>query len=122
MGYVEMNLDTAIKHCWKVHNELHQHGLKTGQHLKQEEEYAELACWLEELKRYRTSETWVKCSDGLPEPFISVQAYMPDEEPFPVIHESYVDEHGNWHSAIVYDVKTENVVAWKYFVKPMFDE
>lgn len=41
---------------------------------------------------------WYTIEEKLPEPYVSVLAYDPIEAPFPCVHESYVDNEGNWHT------------------------
>lgn len=61
----------------------------------------------EEYKEQR----WIPVSERLPDPFVSVLGYCPDEDPLPTVHECYMNGFGQWCSAQVYGM--ENVTQWK---------
>ena len=42
---------------------------------------------------------WVSVEERLPEPFVSVIVYMPQEAPCPPVHEGYRTKDGRWYSA-----------------------
>lgn len=42
---------------------------------------------------------WISVKDRLPEQFVSVIVYMPNEKPFPTVHEGYLADNGKWYSA-----------------------
>lgn len=39
---------------------------------------------------------WISVEERLPEPFVSVLAYIPSESPLPTVHESYIADHDTW--------------------------
>lgn len=39
---------------------------------------------------------WIPVTERLPEPFVSVLAYIPSESPFPLVHESYMVDETLW--------------------------
>lgn len=41
-------------------------------------------------------EKWIPVTERLPEPFVSVLAYVPSEAPLPLVHESYIADHERW--------------------------
>lgn len=45
---------------------------------------------------------WVPVTEALPEPFMSVLGYIPDDAPLPSVHECYVDHGGMWHGLAFY--------------------
>ena len=45
----------------------------------------------------RSTMDWIRIDRMLPEPFVSVLCYMPKEDPFPKVHEGYVDRDGIWY-------------------------
>ena len=53
---------------------------------------------------------WISVKDRLPEPFVSVLGYCPDEDPLPTVHEVYMNGFGQWTSAQVYGMG--NVTHW----------
>lgn len=55
---------------------------------------------------------WICVKDRLPEKYISVLAYMPNQAPCPTVHECYIGEDGEWHSGVVYGVENEDVTHW----------
>ena len=70
------------------------------------QEYHEMA--LEALREQ--GQRWISVEDRLPEPFVSVLGYCPDEEPLPTVHECYVNGFGQWTSSLVYGMG--NVTHW----------
>ena len=59
---------------------------------------------------------WISVKDRLPEPFVSVLGYCPDEEPLPTVHEVYMNGFGQWRSAQVYGMG--NVTHWMPMPEP----
>ena len=41
---------------------------------------------------------WISIKERLPEPFVSVLVYMPDERPLPTVHEGYIAPDGKWYA------------------------
>lgn len=82
--------------------------------------------WCEGWKpRSSTKEGWVKTSDCLPNPFESVQVYIPSQAPFPVVREGYVVDGGDGLPRYffvpslreTYDLY-DGVKAWKPMAEP----
>lgn len=82
--------------------------------------------WCKAWKPKVTSTTkWIPTKKSLPEPFVSVQVFIPSQAPFPIVREGYViaDDNGipcGWfipalrEKLDLYDV----VDAWTPFVAP----
>ena len=62
------------------------------------------------------SQSWISVKDRLPEPFVSVLGYCPDEDPLPTVHEVYMNGFGQWTSAQVYGMG--NVTHWMPMPEP----
>lgn len=63
------------------------------------------------------SDGWVRVEHILPQPFVSVQVYMPDEVPFQTVREGFLTDNGVWHAGL-YDRKPGEVTHWKEMSKP----
>ena len=50
-----------------------------------------------DVAEVRSTMEWIRIDRMLPEPFVSVLCYMPKEDPFPKVHEGYVDRDGIWY-------------------------
>ena len=50
-----------------------------------------------DVAEVRSTMDWIRIDRMLPEPFVSVLSYMPKEDPFPKVHEGYVDRDGIWY-------------------------
>ena len=50
-----------------------------------------------DVAEVRSTMDWIRIDRMLPEPFVSVLCYMPKEDPFPKVHEGYVDRDGIWY-------------------------
>lgn len=68
---------------------------------------------------------WTSPRKSLPEPFVSVQVYIPSQAPFPTVHEGYVlaDDNGipyGWFIPALRDRCDlyDAVEAWMPFVAP----
>ena len=60
-----------------------------------------------------TVQEWISVDDELPEPFVSVLACIPSEEPLPTVHESYIADHGAWVCILTSErYKTGEVTHW----------
>lgn len=46
----------------------------------------------------KNGNSWISVEDRLPEAFVSVLVYMPEERPLPTVHEGYVTKQGNWYA------------------------
>ena len=42
--------------------------------------------------------SWIPVTERLPEPFVSVLVYMPDERPLPTVHEGFLAREGMWYA------------------------
>ena len=66
-----------------------------------------------------TVQEWISVDDRLPEPFVSVLAFIPSEEPLPTVHESYIADHSVWVCILTAErYKTGEVTHWKPMPKP----
>ena len=70
-----------------------------------------------------TVQEWVSVEDRLPEPFVSVLACIPSEEPLPTVHESYIADHGAWVCILTAErYKTGEVTHWMPMPQPLKGE
>ena len=66
-----------------------------------------------------TVQEWISVDDRLPEPFVSVLACIPSEEPLPTVHESYIADHGAWVCILTAErYKTGEVTHWMPIPQP----
>ena len=66
-----------------------------------------------------TVQEWISVEDRLPEPFVSVLACIPSEEPLPTVHESYIADHGSWVCILTAErYKTGEVTHWMPLPNP----
>ena len=66
-----------------------------------------------------TVQEWIPVEDRLPEPFVSVLACIPSEEPLPAVHESYIADHGAWVCILTAErYKTGEVTHWMPMPQP----
>lgn len=72
----------------------------------------------EEADKWLSSVLWRKCEEELPQPFVSVLAYVPDEEPLPTVHEGYIDNDGKWHLVYFAYQTVVNVHSWMPIPNP----
>jgi len=70
---------------------------------------------LEYFGKYELGE-WISVDERLPEPFVSVLGYCPDEEPLPTVHECYMNDYCFWTSEQVYGMGT--VTHWMPIPEP----
>lgn len=67
---------------------------------------------------------WTSPHKSLPEPFVSVQVYIPSQAPFPTVREGYlIDDpilvEPRWYiPALDTSIKMDEVEAWTPFVEP----
>ena len=59
---------------------------------------------------YRKQE-WISVDDRLPEPYVSVLVYMPDEIPHPTVREGFINMRGEWYAG-GFDRLPDEVVSW----------
>ena len=71
--------------------------------------------WLE--KRMQ----WVSVEDRLPEPFVSVLVYMPEERPLPTVHEGFLAREGMWY-ANHFDREPMEITHWMPLPEPPKEE
>lgn len=72
----------------------------------------------EEADKWLSSVLWRKCEEDLPQPFVSVLAYVPEESPLPTVHEGYIDNDGGWHLVYCGYQTGVNVRYWMDIPKP----
>ena len=66
-----------------------------------------------------TVQEWIPVTEMLPEPFVSVLACIPSEEPLPTVHESYIADHGAWVCILTAErYKTGEVTHWMPIPQP----
>lgn len=70
----------------------------------------------ESLAEKQATSEWISVEERLPDPFVSVLGYCPDEEPLPTVHECYLGGYGQWCSAQMYDM--EKVTHWMPLPEP----
>lgn len=66
----------------------------------------------DELQGYEEREGWIPVTERLPDPFVSVLAYLPNHAPCPTVHECYISSDGAWCSGVVYGVENDDVTHW----------
>ena len=60
---------------------------------------------------------WISVDERLPEQFVSVLVYMPDEYPCPTVHECYLRPDGKWDAAH-YTRTPDEVTHWANMPEP----
>ena len=60
---------------------------------------------------------WIKVSERLPKPYVSVLVYMPEEAPHPTVHEGFINRRGEWYAG-GFDRLPDEVVAWSKMPAP----
>ena len=66
-----------------------------------------------------TVQEWISVTEMLPEPFVSVLAFIPSEEPLPTVHESYIADHSAWVCILTAErYKTGEVTHWMPIPQP----
>jgi hypothetical protein len=58
---------------------------------------------------------WIPVSERLPEPFVSVLGYMPDEDGFPPVRECYYVEVGFYFPALA---EIRDITHWMPMIEP----
>lgn len=62
------------------------------------------------------SNRWISVEDMLPNTFVGVLGYCPDEYPLQTVHEVYVNGFGQWKSPEAHDIK--NITHWMHMPDP----
>lgn len=70
------------------------------------------------IKSGVTVQKWIPVAERLPNPFVSVLAYLPNHAPCPTVHECYISGDGIWCSAVVYGVENDDVTHWMPLPEP----
>ena len=65
----------------------------------------------------RAEGEWVSVKDRLPNPFVSVLVYMPDEVHHPTVREGFINKRGEWYAG-GFDRLPDEVAAWKEMPEP----
>ena len=66
-----------------------------------------------------TIQQWIPVTERLPEPFVSVLACIPSEEPLPTVHDSYIADHSAWVCILTAErYKTGEVTHWMPIPQP----
>lgn len=55
---------------------------------------------------------WYNVESKLPEPFMSVLVYMPDEKPLSTVHEGYITNDGTWVCSYTLPALNVKVSHW----------
>ena len=58
-----------------------------------------------------TAGEWISVDERVPEPFVSVLVYMPDEIPHPTVREGFINKRGEWYAG-GFDRLPDEVVSW----------
>ena len=69
----------------------------------------------------REQPQWISVEDRLPEAFVSVLVYMPEERPLPTVHEGYVTNNGKWY-AHFFEREPFEVTHWMPLPEPPEEE
>lgn len=64
---------------------------------------------------------WISVEDKLPQPFVSVLVYMPEESHLPTVHEGYLAEDGKWYASF-YAREPFEVTYWMPLPEPPEEE
>jgi hypothetical protein len=64
---------------------------------------------------------WISVEERLPEPFVSVLVYMPEERPLPTVHEGFLAREGMWY-ANHFDREPMEITHWMPLPKPPKEE
>lgn len=65
----------------------------------------------------REQPRWISVDERLPEPFVSVLVYMPDERPLPPVHEGFLAREGMWY-ANHFDREPMEITHWMPLPEP----
>lgn len=65
----------------------------------------------------KLNERWTRVSDIPPDPFESVLLYIPDNAPYPTVHEGYRTEDGSFVFSIAYNGGGK-VTHWRHKPEP----
>lgn len=60
---------------------------------------------------------WISVKDRLPDAFVSVLVYMPQERPLPTVHEGYISRDGVWFAGM-FQRNEDEVAAWMPLPEP----
>ena len=60
---------------------------------------------------------WISVKERLPEPFVSVLVYMPEENPLPTVHEGFLAREGMWY-ANHFDREPLEITHWMPMPEP----
>ena len=64
-----------------------------------------------------TQPKWISVDERLPEQFVSVLVYMPEECPWPTVREGYLRPDGKWYAAY-YTRTPDEVTHWANMPEP----
>lgn len=60
---------------------------------------------------------WISVKDRMPEPFVSILVHIPEDEPFPTVHEGYLTNDVNWYAAH-YTRESDEITHWMPLPEP----
>lgn len=69
----------------------------------------------------REQPRWISVVERLPEPFVSVLVYMPEERPLPTVHEGFLAREGMWY-ANHFDREPMEITHWTPLPEPPKEE
>lgn len=69
----------------------------------------------------REQPQWISVEERLPEPFVSVLVYMPEEKPLPPVHEGFLAREGMWY-ANYFDREPMEITHWMPLPEPPEEE
>lgn len=73
------------------------------------------------LEALAAQSKWISVEERLPEQFVFVLVYMPDEYPCPTVHEGYLRPDGKWDAAH-YLRTPDEVTHWANLPEPPKDD
>lgn len=68
--------------------------------------------------REQEQRRWIPVAERLPQNYISVLVYTPKAGLFPLVHEAYIGDDGEWHSSVFYGIENEDVTHWMPMPEP----
>ena len=75
----------------------------------------------ESLEEKQATIDWISVEERLPEPFVSVLVYMPEERPLPTVHEGFLAREGVWY-ANHFDREPMEITHWMPLPEPPKEE
>jgi len=73
------------------------------------------------ISALREQPQWISVEERLPEPFVSVLVYMPEERPLPTVHEGFLARESMWY-ANHFDREPMEITHWMPLPEPPKEE